>query len=321
MRNGKKANAVPLLQLDLVCPNCKPKLDSADDCLRCPKCGESWPVVDGIPYFIQSAQYWGEVGISQEDAQQIIKQAENGSWHDALKGHPGGARHYSFIADLDRAKWFKMLSLPSESIVLDLGAGLGTISQSIARDGAHVYAVERVEERVQFMRLRFRQEGCTNIKIIRSDIDHLPFSERSFDLIVLNGVLEWLPFSRKQDNPREAQLYYLGELRKLLKPKGVLYIGIENRFNYDFIVGAPDPHIGVKFVTVLPRWVANLICTIQTGDRYRPYLYSPVGYQKLLAQAGFAESEVFSALPSYNNPRVIRSLESQSGIRRSDLAY
>ncbi len=216
--------------------------------------------------------------------------------------------HQHSICDSHRADFCDLLNLGKDSTVLDLGAGMGAISQSLSTRYAHVYSVEPVNARLQFLRVRFAQEGCEGISLIRAGIDGLPFQENMFDLIVLSGVLEWLPFSRKQDNPRKAQLYYLSLLKKLLKPGGVIYVGIENRFTYDLLIGAPDPHIDLKGVAVMPRWIADIVCKRRLGDRYRPYLYSYRGYKKLLAEAGLRECRVLSALPSYYDAKKIRPL-------------
>jgi SAM-dependent methyltransferase len=296
----------------LVCPACKGDLQEKDAGLECAVCRSAWPLVNGVPYFINTDEYWGEPGISREVARQLTQDAMKRNWRDAVRDHVNARAHYHFISNLERANWYKLLNLAPESIVLDLGAGMGTIAQALAQHYARVYAVERVEERVQFMGVRFQQEPCKNVTVIRTDIDFLPFPDGAFDLIVLNGVLEWLPFSRKQDNPRISQLYYLRLLRKLLRPQGILYVGIENRFNYDFLIGAPDPHINIPAVTVLPRWIADMVCRSRTGDRYRPYLYSHWGYRKLMAEAGFRSSEVFSALPSYTDPKKVRHLHRPS---------
>lgn len=47
--------------------------------------------------------------------------------------------------------------------------------------------------RVEFMRQRFEQDGVANVQLIMSSFAQMPFPESFFDLIVLNGVLEWLP--------------------------------------------------------------------------------------------------------------------------------
>ena len=300
--------------MDLVCPHCRSNLKVSVDFLQCLECDKSWSIVKGVPQFVRQAEYWGEVGLTQELARDIVKKMEHQGWKQVIRDHPSPTvRGYlEWLTDLNRAHWHALANLKSDSVVLDLGAGLGTISYVLSRSYAHVFAVEKVEERVEFMRLRFAQDGCDNITLIRTDIDLLPFPEQSLDLIVLNGVLEWLPYNRKDLNPREAQLHYLTKLRTLLKPGGTLYVGIENRLSYKFFAGAPDPHIWIKFVPVLPRIVSDAVCKLKIGDRYRPYTYSHLGYRKLLAQAGFREVEMLTVFPSYHDPKEIISLNSKS---------
>lgn len=303
-----------LSSLNIVCPLCREGLLESIEEISCARCERKWPLKDGIPHFIDSNRYWGEPGISQEVAQNINEEARKRNWHEVLKEHALLAvrQNYTFINDLSRARWHQLLKLPGNSVVLDLGAGTGTISQALSEHYGQIFSIERVEERVEFMRIRFKQEKCENITIIKSDIDQIPFPENYFDLIVLNGVLEWLPFSKPQDNPRKAQIGYLKALKKLLKPGGTIYIGIENRYNYSLFLGAPDPHISIKYVTILPRFISHLICKIKTGDWYRPYLYSSAGYRRLLKDAGYLDVDIFASLPSYNEPRQIISLMNQS---------
>lgn len=300
--------------IDLVCPHCRRELEASESSLVCENCGKNWPVVQGVPHLVSDADYWGEVGLTQELMRDVIAGAEKQNWKQVIRDHPSPVvrRYYGWLTDLNRARWHSMLNMKADSQVLDLGAGLGTISHALSKSYARVFAVEKVYERLEFMRLRFAQEGCENITLIRTDIDLLPFAEQSLDLIVLNGVLEWLPYNKKDLNPRLAQLHYLTTLRKLLKPGGTLYVGIENRFSYRFFVGTPDPHIWIKFVPVLPRIVSDAVCRLKIGDRYRPYIYSHRGYRKLLAQAGFREVEMFTVYPSYHDPKEILSLESKS---------
>jgi SAM-dependent methyltransferase len=264
--------------------------------------------------FVDSPEYWGEAGISRERAQEVAQRMALGNWRAVVANHESAEvrQYFRFVSNLDRVGWHEMLSLPPSSRVLDIGAGLGTMSYAISHFYDEVFSVERVRERVDFMRIRFRQDQAENITLLRTDIDTLPFQERSFDLIILNGVLEWLPFSRKDLKPHDAQLHYLRLARRYLKPGGILYIGIENRSSYSQLIGAPDPHTGWRFTSVLPRAVSDIISRIKTGDRYRPYLYSHAGYRKLLRQAGFASSDTFAAIPSYTDPKVLLSLDRPS---------
>ena len=94
---------------------------------------------------------------------------------------------------------------------------------------ANVVSLEPVLERINFMQKRFEQEKRTNIQIARIDSSTLPFPNNSFDLIVLNRILEWLPLSERKKNPKETQLENLKKMYGIIKTNGFLYIGIENR--------------------------------------------------------------------------------------------
>ncbi len=298
----------------LVCPSCKSSFTTEGEVVRCQGCGKSWPIIGKIPHFIPKADYWGEIGISREALLEITRRMETRHWREVIVEHedPAVRQYNKYIGNLGRACWQSLLPLNKDSVVLDGGAGFGAVSHALSQTCGRVYSLERVEERVEFLRRRFQQEKCDNITIVRSDLDTLPFSPDFFDLIVLNGVLEWLPFSQKQLNPRVAQIHYLRALLRLLKPGGNLYVGIENRFSYELLLGSPDQHIGIKYVAVLPRWLADVVCRAKLRDRYRPYLYSWPGYRRLFAEAGFKHLDGYVACPHYTDPVKVVSLKEHS---------
>lgn len=301
--------------LTIVCPTCHQQLCQTErTTIRCSGCNIDWQIDQGVPSFITNDVYWGEPGITRDILRDVIARMDQSSWHELLGKHsvPEVQKTYHFISDLERARWHSLANLTPDSVALDLGAGMGAITHALSRSYKHIYAVEQVRERVQFTRKRLQQDGINNVSVIHSDVDHLPFSPSSFDLIVLNGVLEWLPFSKPSMNPRSAQLYYLEELRRLLKPGGAIYVGIENRYYYAQFLGGRDPHINLRFVTILPRLLAHLYCRLKIGDSYRPYLYSTAGYRSLLGEAGYANINIYSALPSYNDPKHLISMNIHS---------
>jgi 2-polyprenyl-3-methyl-5-hydroxy-6-metoxy-1,4-benzoquinol methylase/uncharacterized protein YbaR (Trm112 family) len=298
----------------LACPICQSDLVQSSEGVSCIACSQTWPVRMGIPRFDETDAYFGEPGITRELLQKIVQKMRSKNWHEVLKADlPSEFRStYEFLADLSRANWHKLIGLPKESVVLDIGAGMGTISEALGREYRAVYAIEQVPERAEFMENRFAQEGCTNIHVFQTDIDHLPFRPGSFDLIVLNGVLEWLPFKKPQMSPGSAQRYYLTRLKQLLKPNGVLYVGIENRTCYSYFLGAQDPHSPLRYVTILPRVLAHIVSKLMIGEAYRPYIYSAGGYRRLFKKAGFPDIQIYSALPSYNKPTYIIPLSEHS---------
>lgn len=289
---------------ELICPACKNSMNIEEKTMVCNDCGRSYPIRGGIPYFVEKELYWGEQGITAETMAAIITQLENRNWNDVLLSSEVSAvrTHHAFISNLRRADWHRLLNLGQGSVILDLGAGMGTISQALSSHYSRIFAVEPVALRCEFMKHRFEQEEIKNITVVRADSTCLPFRENFFDHIVLNGVLEWVPYSYKRSNPRAAQMTVLKTLRSLLKDGGTISVGIENRFDINYFLGVPDPHVGVKFATVLPRFLAHGVCKVVLRDIYRPYLYSARGIKKIFSEAGFGSIVVYNSIPSYNEP-------------------
>jgi SAM-dependent methyltransferase len=292
----------------LICPDCGGALNRRGNALDCCDCGHTWPVVDGVPHFVSDFAYWGE--IPEQQMRQVNIHAAACSWRSALldSSEPVVQRASGMILNLERANWQWLVDLPPESRVLDLGAGMGTTTHALAARFHEVVAVEPVMERVAFMSERFRQEGLTNARVVRSSLWVLPFRSESFDLVAMNGVLEWVPEGRNE-NPRKLQLKALEKACGLLRPGGYLYLGIENRMTPGYFVGYPDPHCSVPFVTVLPRPLAHWYARRRGLPGYRNYLYSSRGYRKLLEESGFTDVQIYLAVPSYNHPRYLIPLE------------
>jgi O-antigen/teichoic acid export membrane protein/2-polyprenyl-3-methyl-5-hydroxy-6-metoxy-1,4-benzoquinol methylase len=293
----------------LACPSCAAPLQQSATSLSCANCSKAWPIVDGIPHFVESFPYWGE--ISQRKMQDVNRRAATGPWRAALldSGDPAVVKAAEMILNVERANWQWLIDLPCDSKVLDLGAGTGTNAHGLAMHYRDVIALEPVIERIDFMRSRFAQEGLHNVKPLRSSLWVLPFQEQSFDLVAMNGVLEWVATGHPGD-PQELQGRALKNVFRLLSPDGYLYLGIENRCAWGYFVGYPDPHCGLPFVTILPRRLADWYARRRGhSEGYRNYLYSNWGYRKLLESAGFDRIEVYLALPSYNHPRFLIPLQ------------
>lgn len=292
----------------LVCPECSAPLRQEGEKLHCPQCQKGWMIVNGVPHFIEDFPYWGEIPL--EPMREVNRLAATGVWKAALldSPEPSVQRAADMILNLDRANWQWLLNLPPESRVLDVGAGMGTNSHALAMRYREVVALEPVLERVQFMQQRFAQEKLSNTKIVRSSLWTLPFASESFDLVALNGVLEWVAEGRTGD-PGDLQECALRKVFHLLRPGGYLYLGIENRLGLGYFAGYPDPHCGLPLVTVLPRRLAHWYARRKGQSGYRNYLYSSRGYRKLLQKAGFTRFEFYLAAPSYNHPRFLIPLK------------
>jgi ubiquinone/menaquinone biosynthesis C-methylase UbiE len=76
--------------------------------------------------------------------------------------------------------------------VLEVGTGLGTDFVRFARAGARVTGIDLTEHSVRLVRRRLELEGLEgDVRV--ADAEHLPFSDRSFDVVYSWGVLHHTP--------------------------------------------------------------------------------------------------------------------------------
>jgi SAM-dependent methyltransferase len=208
------------------------------------------------------------------------------------------------IQNAECANWHWLTGLGRQARVLEIGAGLGAHSHALSSRFREVFALEPVREQSEFMQSRFVQEGTRNVRILRASPLEIPFPPGTFDLVVLNGSLQWLAMG-SEGNPRELQIATLKGAAELLAPGGYLSIGTANRMFWKSFVGEPDPQCGLPYVTVLPRPLANWYAKWRGhSEGYRNYVYSVRGYRKLLATAGFTDLQFYVVLPSYRSPRL-----------------
>ncbi|RMF97827.1 MAG: class I SAM-dependent methyltransferase, partial [Candidatus Schekmanbacteria bacterium] len=239
------------------CIKCSEAVKFLNGRFFCPSCQKDWGSNGRYPDFIDDDFYWGE--IPRDYMKEVCEYAKKNGWIEALekKIRKVNPNIYRYVMSCNRADWRVLLNLDENSVVLDLGAGWGTISSILSDFVGKVYALESIKERVDFIDIRKEQDN-KNIYPVRADFNDPPFFNESFDLIVCNGVLEWVALNKFDGSPRKVQIDFLKRLYKLLKPKGTLYIGIENRFSYESFNGAID-HSGLPYTNLLPRFLADIV--------------------------------------------------------------
>jgi ubiquinone/menaquinone biosynthesis C-methylase UbiE len=303
------------------CPYCAVNLRPVDNELRCARCQRVWEIRDGVPRFFDPGYYWGEV--SQAEASTLVSDARENGWREAVEKHfsHDPAMAFSILQWQQRASWLPLLGLNKNAVALDIGSGYGAITHAMANMTGEVYSLEAIPERIEFTRIRLSQEGLNNVRLIQGSATQLPLQENLFDLVVVNGVLEWVGEWDLEGNPREVQLRFLRKIHRLLKPQGILLVGIENRIGYNNFAGAVD-HSGLAYTSLMPRSLASLVLrlsrkrhhrTILNSKRqYRTYTYSELGYRKLLSRSGFDHTTFYEAVPGYNRPFSLVPLDRRS---------
>lgn len=305
-----------VLDTSYICPEDRTSLVLEDSTLVCQLCKTSYEIDDGIPVFAEKRGYWSNV--SQETMRRVIELSDSsGDWRTVLKDQiPECERH---ISPLFRGDIHTVLPISQNSIVLDAGSMWGGITLPLAQFCHTIYAVDQTWESLKYLEVRAKQESLNNIIPVESSIAKLPFESAKFDLVILNGVLEWLATEEdvvlerdwdnastkvlseiKGVNPELMQLAGLKELNRVLKDDGSIYIAIENRIGLQYLAGYPDDHVNIRFVSFLPRFLADFVTRKVKNHPYRTYLYSPNKLKKLVERAGFKHVELYSSYPHYN---------------------
>ena len=291
-----------------VCLRCKGVLRKQRNRFVCGQCGSSWDIKGSVPCFVKDAPYWGE--LPQDEMKAVLTNAQQGYWKDALEMIPEEKRDeiIEYGSDEARAWWRYLLSGTGKGKVLDIGAGLGAITFSLANAGYEVVAVDSVIERATFLAIRRDQDRIRSVQTACASALELPFPDGSFDIVIMNGVLEWLGLSEISISPDKVQKRALQNIFNVLKPNGILYMAIENRISVIYFLGFKDPHSGLRFTTLMPRKMADWYSRLRRRGGYKTYIYSKFGYQKKLREVGFKGITFFLPLPSYRNFQVIVSM-------------
>ena len=121
--------------------------------------------------------------------------------------------------------------IPSGLRILDLGSGEGGTAKVLSEKN------ELISFDININRL-MQQENNQYQKIL-GDSEHLPFNLYSFDVIILQDVIEHL--QSKKDT--------IDSLHSLLKKNGIIYLSTPNKISIFNVIA--DPHWGVPFISLL----------------------------------------------------------------------
>src|SRR5438094_4832154 len=102
-------------------------------------------------------------------------------------------------------------AIPASSRILDAGCGSGVTAARLMERGYAVWGIDLAEPMI-----RQARELCGSDQFGVGDIEHLPFADNSFDVVVSLGVIEYL----------ESDEQALREIRRVLRPGGRAVVAI-----------------------------------------------------------------------------------------------
>jgi trans-aconitate 2-methyltransferase len=128
------------------------------------------------------------------------------------------------INDRHRAimRWLKQFGLTADLDVLELGCGVGTLTELLARalgDSGTLVAVDSSPKSVELAGERLR--ASRNVELITADIVDLTL-ERSFDVVVLPDVIEHVPI--------ESHSKLFASVRRWVRDTGWVLVHMPNPF-------------------------------------------------------------------------------------------
>jgi len=123
------------------------------------------------------------------------------------------------LADTQEHYWYLEYVAPG-AVLLDVGCGNGMHTLKAARRCARVAGVDADLASLGVGRRTSRGDAVTNVSFVASDVEAgLPLAAARFDTVLCLDLLEHV---HKRD-------FVLAEIRRVLKPSGVLLLGVPNR--------------------------------------------------------------------------------------------
>src|SRR5688572_24350799 len=118
-----------------------------------------------------------------------------------MKGHEGWD-DYAAYYDWENAqtvgrrdiRFWERMAAAVDGPVLELGCGTGRVAIPVAKAGATVVGIDRSASMLARGRMKVkRARVASRVKLIRGDIRHLPFPDKSFELVMAPyGILQSL---------------------------------------------------------------------------------------------------------------------------------
>lgn len=215
----------PLLR----CPSCGGSLEPADDGWLCSGCACGYVRREGMPDFMPRSRE----GITALERQHYTDKVDYYlEMHRTWCGSPF-YRHYHrrFLDDLG--------ILPSGSLILELGCGLGHDGLELLRSGYRLVETDVAPGQLGQARSLHSREGVSgSAEYLLVDAQRLPFEDGSFDGVLMVAMLHHLP------DPLSA----LREARRVLKPGGVIVLGTEpNTWQHAFLFPAGKRALGLAY--------------------------------------------------------------------------
>lgn len=290
-----------------ICPQCRNALNIVENSLQCKKCKRSWLTLDDIPIFTEENKFW-HFGQKEKYNRLNDLAAVRGVYQATLEIF--GKDKAEWVCNPARADQLLVTDIPVGGRILDAGCGWGSLSIGLADIAEEIHAIDIGIERLKFLKIWAKEENYNNIRVALANVLDPPFEDGYFDMIVMSGVLEWTGLSKSDGDPDNIQQRVLKNMARLLHPGGQFILMTENRFSINYLMGIPDEHTGLRFISVMPRICANLWHRYRRGTSFRARTQSRWWLKRNLLESNFQRVRFFASIPDYRCPSEVVDLDS-----------
>lgn len=176
--------------------------------------------------------------------------------------------------------------------VLEIGAGCGAVTGTLARRAGSVTCVDLSRKRSLVN--AYRNRDMDNITVMVGNFKDIePHLDTDYDYVLLIGVFEYGQAYIGGASPYEDFMKICNRHRK---EEGALVIAIENKFGLKYWAGCREDHLGTYF---------SGLEGYHEGGSARTFTRH--GLEKLLASAGIASYAFYYPYPDYKFPTTIYS--------------
>lgn len=224
-----------------ICNICKDKLKISNDEYVCNSCKIEIKCIDNFIDFSGKINF-NFNDFPKEKLNELIKNLEEKGYtkavSDFLKNYPVFTKQ---ISDNKSADMIFHCLKKKNIRCLEIGSSFGKNIEVLAKNFQEVYSLEWDERKIKFQKSRFKENGLSNVKIIRCDPFKLPFPNDHFDLILCNGLIELIGNDQKDIEIIDTQKKFLLELKRTIKTDGCFSLGVENGSSLGHIVEKDIP--------------------------------------------------------------------------------
>lgn len=182
--------------------------------------------------------------------------------------------------------------LEKDAEVLEVGAGCGAISGTLAKQAGKVTAIDLSKRRSLIN--AYKNKDRDNLEILVGNFNDIADKlEKKFDYITLIGVLEYARCYIDEDNAVDL---FLQKIRKLLKPDGKVIIAIENQLGLKYFAGCREDHVGKYFEGI------EGYPTTKGAETFSKKVIT-----EILKKNGFEHTQFYYPYPDYKLPDRIYS--------------